>query len=192
LATHCACAGDFSPRRWEPAPIVFPRAVEFQSHREFFSSMSTGCPHLKRARWSSLRPGVFLLWYVSFSNFQPALVEFLPGSFSLLCVQRRHIRICFGLPVHRSLVRPRVVPRDGVNTDLVQIHLSTNSTRAAAMRRGVDGSASSGDARRCSSIAGGVRGRLGLDLNLSSRQPPGQLARRRRSSGRRRVVRLRP
>jgi hypothetical protein len=31
--------------------------------------MSTGCPHLKRARWSSLRPGVFLLWYVSFSNF---------------------------------------------------------------------------------------------------------------------------
>jgi hypothetical protein len=40
-------------------------------------------------------------------------VEFLPGSFSLLCAQRRHIRICFGLPVHRSLVRPSVVPRCG-------------------------------------------------------------------------------
>jgi hypothetical protein len=37
-------------------------------------------------------------------------VDFLPGGFSLLCAQRRYIRICFGLPVHRSLVRPSVVP----------------------------------------------------------------------------------
>jgi hypothetical protein len=79
------------------SPHLFPRG-QWNSylHWESFSSMSTGCPHLKRARWSSLRPGVFLLWYVSFSNFQLALVvsdkvEFLPGSCSLLCVQRRHI-----------------------------------------------------------------------------------------------------
>jgi hypothetical protein len=59
-----------------------PRAVDSNLHWESLSSMSSGCPHLKRARWSSLRPGVFLLWYVSFSNFQLALVVSDKGEIS--------------------------------------------------------------------------------------------------------------
>jgi hypothetical protein len=65
------------------SPHLFPRG-QWNSylHWESFSSISTGCPHLKRARWSSLRPGVFLLWYVSFSNFQLTLVVSDKGGIS--------------------------------------------------------------------------------------------------------------
>jgi hypothetical protein len=61
-------------------------------------------------------------------------VEFLPGGFSLLCAQRRHIRICFGLPVHRSLVRPSVVPRDGVTTDIVKFKIQSCFYLGSAFR----------------------------------------------------------
>jgi hypothetical protein len=96
VASHCICtktnraprlATALRLRRGLLTPMLgartFPRG-QWNSylHWESFSSISTGCPHLKRARWSSLRPGVFLLWYVSFSIFQLALVVSDKGGIS--------------------------------------------------------------------------------------------------------------
>jgi hypothetical protein len=57
-------------------------------------ALETGRTLSEGHKWSFLRPGVILLWYVSFSNFQLALVVSDKGGISareFLSPMRRHI-----------------------------------------------------------------------------------------------------